>query len=567
MTHQARRNLLLIALLAAGSLLTFLWWRQGRPVELADAAVARISCVSYSPSSDPQESMRNDALVISPERIERDLRILAERFDCVRTYSQAHGLDAVPRIAHRLGMQTLLGIWLGRDPIANEQEIQIAIRTVARDREAIRAVIVGNEVLLRGELTAADLAGYLQRVHAATQMPVTYADVWEFWRRAHAKLSPYVSFMTIHILPYWEDEPVRVDQAVAHVRQIYSEMRTLFPNQPVLIGETGWPSVGRQRRGAVPSRVNQIRFIREFLNAATAEKIPYNVIEAFDQPWKRLQEGTVGGYWGIYDSQRRAKMSLQGPVAENPDWLWGPAGGALAALVSAAALLIGGWRPRRWGTAVFLAASYAASAALALQVRMVWTASRSGFEWFLGGACTLSALSSAILIAHALAGWVDGTGKPAAAGAVDAGKGSVSGKSTGEVASLPEIHSWATLRSAPDVRSRWLGGLRFGWLFAASLLCLLLVYDSRYRDFPVWLFGPVVFGYVSLRLLGAVARTDIEERLMAIWLAGAAVLICILERPENLSADAWAGLCVLFAATVLVRPGSPKLPATVPSPG
>jgi glucan 1,3-beta-glucosidase len=28
-------------------------------------------------------------------------------------------------------------------------------------------------------------------------------------------------------------------------------------------------------------------------------------VEAFDQPWKRLLEGTVGGYWGVYDDKRR----------------------------------------------------------------------------------------------------------------------------------------------------------------------------------------------------------------------------------------------------------------------
>ena len=73
---------------------------------------------------------------------------------------------------------------------------------------------------------------------------------------------------------------------------------TRFAPKDVLIGETGWPSEGRQRETAVPSRVNEARFIRGFVSMAEANGWHYNLIEAFDQPWKRANEGAVGGYWG-----------------------------------------------------------------------------------------------------------------------------------------------------------------------------------------------------------------------------------------------------------------------------
>ena len=38
-------------------------------------------------------------------------------------------------------------------------------------------------------------------------MPVTYADVWEFWLR-YRDVYEAVDFVTIHILPYWEDFPI-----------------------------------------------------------------------------------------------------------------------------------------------------------------------------------------------------------------------------------------------------------------------------------------------------------------------------------------------------------------------
>jgi glucan 1,3-beta-glucosidase len=66
-----------------------------------------------------------------------------------------------------------------------------------------------------------------------------------------------------------------------------------------------------------------------------------NVIEAFDQPWKRNQEGTVGGHWGVFDdATRQPKFVWGAPVSNHPHWRWQAMGGvALAGLVFAAAAL------------------------------------------------------------------------------------------------------------------------------------------------------------------------------------------------------------------------------------
>ena len=71
----------------------------------------------------------------------------------------------------------------------------------------VRAVVVGNEVLLRGEMAAGDLAATIRAVKARVKVPVTYADVWEFWLR-NRDVAAAVDFVTIHILPYWEDFPM-----------------------------------------------------------------------------------------------------------------------------------------------------------------------------------------------------------------------------------------------------------------------------------------------------------------------------------------------------------------------
>ena len=91
-------------------------------------------------------------------------------------------------------------------------------------------------------------------------VPVTYADVWEFWLR-NRELYDAVDFVTIHILPYWEDFPIPREIAAAHVDVIRKRMAVAFPGKEILIGETGWPSAGRMREGALPSRTNQARVL------------------------------------------------------------------------------------------------------------------------------------------------------------------------------------------------------------------------------------------------------------------------------------------------------------------
>ena len=117
-------------------------------------------------------------------------------------------------------------------------------------------------------------------------------------------------------------------------------MVAAFPDKDILVGEFGWPSAGRMREGALPSPVNQARVMHEVLALARRENYRVNLIEAYDQPWKRQLEGTVGGHWGLYDAYRRqAKFAWGGAVSNHPHWRWQAAGGVgLAAVVFGVAL-------------------------------------------------------------------------------------------------------------------------------------------------------------------------------------------------------------------------------------
>src|SRR6202047_2768730 len=385
-----------------------LWWWLATPISLARAPIdpnAKLQCVSYAPFRGEQTPL-SPTTHISAEQISEDLAQLVKVSDCVRTYSIDSGLDQVPALAAKVGLKVIQGIWLSGNRQKSALQIATGIRLAKEFPSTITALVVGNEVLLRGEMSQSDLAATIRQVKAQVQVPVTYADVWEFWLR-YREIYDAVDFVTIHILPYWEDFPIRAKYAAAHVEQIRRRMEVTFPGKEILIGETGWPSAGRMRDAALPSRTNQARVVSEILNLAKRENFRVNLIEAYDQPWKRQLEGTVGGYWGLFDAFKRAVKYPPGePISNYPLWKWQMGSGmALAILVFAAAWLTlrrRPWTPRvvSW-VAVGLSATTAGILLGVAADKMFYESYGLG-GWLVWGSLLAAAAASPVLCANAL---------------------------------------------------------------------------------------------------------------------------------------------------------------------
>ena len=136
------------------------WWWLATPINLARAPIdpnAKLQCVSYAPFRNGQSPLV-ESTHVSAEQIEEDLRQLAKITECVRTYSIENGLDQVPGLAAKVGLKVIQGIWLGSNRLKNLNQIATVIGLTKQYPEVITAVVVGNEVLLRGEMTTADLA-------------------------------------------------------------------------------------------------------------------------------------------------------------------------------------------------------------------------------------------------------------------------------------------------------------------------------------------------------------------------------------------------------------------------
>lgn len=142
------------------------WWWLATPIQLARAPIdpaAKLECVSYAPFRDDQSPLIATTM-IPPQQIAEDLAQLAKISKCVRTYSVENGLDKLPALAAKVGLKVIQGIWLGNNRLKNLAEINIAVGLAKDYPDVITALVVGNEVLLRGEMTASDLAANIRLV-------------------------------------------------------------------------------------------------------------------------------------------------------------------------------------------------------------------------------------------------------------------------------------------------------------------------------------------------------------------------------------------------------------------
>ena len=239
------RPLLIPVLVLLVILIVLGWWWPNRP-QLAGLAMpaARLNSVSFAPFRDGQSPLTGRFPTAA--QVEADVALVAARTRAIRTYASIEGEYDIPALAERHGLKVWLGIWLGSDRASNTLEIARGIQLAHLHPNTVERVVVGNEVLLRRDLPPAELTAALDQVRAAVPQPVTYADVWEFWEQ-YPEVAAHVDIVTIHLLPYWEDEPTGIEGAVAHVGATHRRIAARFPGKPVAIGETGWPSRGRTR--------------------------------------------------------------------------------------------------------------------------------------------------------------------------------------------------------------------------------------------------------------------------------------------------------------------------------
>lgn len=373
-----RRLVATLCILILVALANLAWWAYAnRPVKVADWK-GPIGGVAFSAFQRDQSPF--DASFPTPEQLEADLVVLSRITDRVRAYTSTEN-PTLPDLAQKHGLKLTAGAWLDQRLDHNRLELDTLIRA-ARSHKAIERVIVGNEAVLRGDLTPSQLIPYLDRARRALKVPVSTAEPWHVWLK-YPEMAKHVDFIAVHLLPYWEGIPRR--NAIKDVIARYEQLEKAFPGKPIVVGEVGWPSNGDRFKFATPTVADQARFLREFFNVAKGRKIDYYVMEAFDQPWKMQGEGRVGAYWGMYDAERQPKFALTGPVTDDPTWPFKAMASFLIALLPAAWFLLRFHRFRFTGRLFFALLIQGSAALLVWSIGVPFEFYLDAFDWAMLG--------------------------------------------------------------------------------------------------------------------------------------------------------------------------------------
>lgn len=254
---------------------------------------------AYAPGQSPIEQSK-----LSEEQVRERLGIIAPHCRWIRTFACTDGNELAPRIAHEMGLKTLVGAWIEGDPERNEMEINAVIE-VARQGHA-DLIAVGNEVLLRGEMPEEELIQYIDRVRQAVpNVPVAYVDAYYLFAQ-RPNLVAACDFLPINCYPFWEK--VALQQSFGYVQEMVRMVQAVSHGKPVLIAETGWPTQGPPEGAAVPGAENAARYALNLIPWGERANVPLFWFAAFDEAWKVGAEGDCGAYWGFWDAEGASKL-------------------------------------------------------------------------------------------------------------------------------------------------------------------------------------------------------------------------------------------------------------------
>ena len=262
---------------------------------------ARVHGLSFSAYQDGEGPEKKTQL--SPAQIRSRMEIVRPHARWVRSFSCTDGNEASPRIAHQAGLKTLVGAWIGDDPEVNEREIA-GLLEVARAGHA-DVVAVGNEVLLRGDQTEAELIATIRRVKEALPgIPVGYVDAYYLFCE-HPRLVEACDLLLVNCYPFWEKCPL--ENSLGYMQEMIRRVVRVAGGRKVVISETGWPSDGEPLGAAIPSVEGALLYALNTFKWCAEDGIDLFYFSAFDEEWKAGPEGGCGPHWGFWDTQGKWK--------------------------------------------------------------------------------------------------------------------------------------------------------------------------------------------------------------------------------------------------------------------
>ncbi len=285
--------------------------------------------LSYSPYRDGQQP---DGAQPNSAQLQEDLEIISQHWQVIRTYGSGPVYEDMLRVIDEndLPLQVFLCAWLYPESpddaaalAANKAEVDGAIKLANAYPDIVKAIIVGNEVLVdwsTHKVPQSRVIQYVRRVRAETTVPVTVTDNYVWWRTRGATLAQEVDFISIHTYPLWEkkdidlenpDDRVAIDYTIAN----YEGVADAHPDMTVLIGEAGWASMNNYNVQIVPgagSEEKQKVYYDQLMEWVTQEDILTFTFEAFDENWKGgPNPAETEKHWGLFNADRTPKLVVE----------------------------------------------------------------------------------------------------------------------------------------------------------------------------------------------------------------------------------------------------------------
>ena len=241
---------------------------------------------------------------LSEPQISQRMDVIAPYTQWVRSFSCTEGNELTPKIAHDKDLKTMVGAWISGDKDQNEKEINALINLAKFG--LVDIAVVGNETLMREELTENELLEYIHRVKQAIPgVPVTYVDAYyQFIERP--QLIDACDVILVNCYPFWEG--CSIEQSATYLKQMYAVTQKAANGKQVIISETGWPNQGESTKDAQPSEINAMKYFINTTNWAQQNEVPLFYFSSFDESWKVHHEGDVGARWGLWDTNEDLKF-------------------------------------------------------------------------------------------------------------------------------------------------------------------------------------------------------------------------------------------------------------------
>ena len=249
--------------------------------------------MTYTPYDSNGDCKTYDAVI-------SDVAEIAQKgFKALRVYStDCSALQNIGTAAADNSLKLILGVYISGSglSVAQEQVEQIA---QWKKWTLVDLIVIGNEAVQDGYVSASQLAGFISASKAAFQAAgysgqVTTAEPLDVWQSNSATLCGAVDVVGCNIHPFFNGDVIAA-QAGSFITGQLKIVDSLCPGKTGVNLETGWPSKGNCNNLACPGPVLQEIAIKAITEAVGDRSV---ILSFANDLWKVAGPFDVEQYWG-----------------------------------------------------------------------------------------------------------------------------------------------------------------------------------------------------------------------------------------------------------------------------